>query len=141
MVVSVVRPPSRSATLWFYSVNNIFLFFRLRLSTAEGRSTYHGRHLRRSIGSAVVLSPNTFRQPCIASLMFSRASSTVLPCETQPGREGHSITSQPSSPLLIMTLNRIRLHYNPSDERREGHWGSRSSPGRGAGTPESPEPS
>jgi hypothetical protein len=48
----------------------------------------------------------------------------------QPGRDRHSTTSQPSSTLLIMTLNRIRHQ-----------WGPRCSPGRGAGTPESPEPS
>src|ERR1017187_3921526 len=43
------------------------------------------------------------RYPVMASLMLTSASARVLPCEMQPGSEGHSATNTPSSSASITT--------------------------------------
>src|SRR6202022_4685077 len=50
-------------------------------------------------------------QPSIASRTFTRSSSTVSPCETQPGKAGTSAQNPPSSALWINTFSVTPLEY------------------------------
>src|SRR6516162_8083517 len=49
---------------------------------------------------AIAFWSSAHSQAEIASLMLARASCSSLPCETHPGRAGHSATNQPSSALV-----------------------------------------
>src|SRR5882724_3521036 len=57
-------------------------------------------------------SPSSARShPSIASRTFARSSSTVSPCETQPGKAGTSAQNPPSSALWINTFSVTSLEY------------------------------
>ncbi len=49
------------------------------------------------------------RQPSTASRIFTRAASSVLPCETQPGIAGHSATTIPVSSTWSVTRSFISV--------------------------------
>src|SRR5213593_3964757 len=78
-----------------------------RVAARAGRKPAHGETSTNSsvIGGGIG-SPCFFRlarYPEIASLMFSMASTRVLPCDTHPGNDGHSATNTPSSSTSMVT--------------------------------------
>src|SRR5450432_683443 len=66
----------------------------------------------------IPLAARASRQPEIASRMFSRASVSVLPCDTQPGIAGHSATIMPVSSGSNVTRSSILRSYPDSDDAR-----------------------
>ena len=60
-----------------------------------------------SLGNVQPSSSMPSKQSSAASLTFTRASSSVCPCEIHPGTTGISATKQPSSPMVITTGNFI----------------------------------
>ena len=72
---------------------------------------YNATSVSRSPGRCATRSFSTSMHPEIASLMFSRASSSVSPCEWHPGIAGQLTTYPPSSgSSLMITRNFISMH-------------------------------
>ena len=125
-LMSFLRVPlSSSLVFWHRKRNHVACFYHYDMAAGlpcheptifrKSLNCFHARYPGQSChqtATSIIRAPpltsmrsfRTSRQPYIASFMFSSASSTVFPCDTQPGMDGHSTTYQPSSPSLITTL-------------------------------------
>lgn len=89
---------------------------RVRAGT-HGQAAHTGTSTISSVMAAGIGSPcflRLARYPWMASRMLTIASSRVLPCDTHPGKAGHSATKTPSSSGCTLTRNFMQLKIAPS---------------------------